>query len=130
MNKNGILKTTIKSMIALLVFSSVLEISSRTLENYLIFVGIWLIITLLYELYKYSTRYSLTERGVLIKSPIRTNLVAYPTIKEVFKVQGYLQKKFGLASVYVVTQKGVIAVRDLTDGNTFLEQVRSRIGKK
>ncbi len=129
MNSQGYKKTTIKSLIALAVFSLVLEISSRTIINYLIFVAIWFVMTILYEVYKYAAEYAATESGVIIKTPIKSKFVTFPQIKEAFIVEGYLQKKFGLASVYLVTSKEVLALRDLKDGQAFLNEVNRKLGK-
>lgn len=130
MNNRGIKKTTIKSLIVLALFSLVLEISSKTIINYLIFVALWLIVTMAYELYKYSTKYSIIAEGVTIKSPIKSKIIYNSSIKETFIVEGYLQKKFGLSSVYLVTHNGVIALRDITDGRNFLDSVNRGIGKE
>lgn len=129
MNNRGIKKTTIKSLIALALFSIVLEISSKTIVNYLVFVALWLTGTFLYELYKYATKYSITGDGVAIKSPIKSRIIYNSKIKETFIVEGYLQKKFGLSSVYLVTHNGVIAIRDITDGQNFLDSVKKGLGK-
>jgi membrane protein YdbS with pleckstrin-like domain len=128
MNSQGYKKTTIKSLIALALFSLVLEISSKTILNYLIFVTLWITMTILYEIYKYAAIYSITDRGVFIKTPIKSRLVTYSQMKETFIVEGYLQKRFGLSSVYLVTSKGVMALRDLNDGNAFLKEVNRKLG--
>ncbi|WP_393972001.1 hypothetical protein OXIME_000600 [Oxyplasma meridianum] len=130
MNKPGIKKTTIKSLIALAIFSLVLEISSKTIIKYLLFVALWLFATFLYELYKYSTKYSITVEGVSIRSLIKSKFIYNSNVKETFIVEGYLQKKFGLSSVYLVTNNGVIAIRDISYGRNFLEKVNKGIGKE
>nr|WP_297215541.1 hypothetical protein [Thermoplasma sp.] len=44
--------------------------------------------------------------------------------------EGFLQKRFGLSSVYVITPKQAIAIRDLKDGKEFLNTVEDHIGRK
>ncbi len=130
MNKNGILKTTIKSVIALLAFSAVLEINSKNLNNYLIFVGVWMLLTVLYELYKYSTRYLLREDGVEIVSPLRKKFISYSSINDAFLTTGFLQKRFHLSSVYMIQGKVAIAMRDLVHGESVLNQIEDHLGRK
>ncbi|MCY0852423.1 MAG: PH domain-containing protein [Thermoplasma acidophilum] len=129
MNKRGYAKTTIKSLIALLIFSSVIEISSKNIYNYLIFVATWLGLTAIYEVYKYSTKYTLEDDGVHVKSPLKSNLIYYHNIRDVFMTEGFLQRRFGLSSVYIITPKEAIAVRDLNNGKEFLNLIEDHIGR-
>jgi membrane protein YdbS with pleckstrin-like domain len=130
MNKPGIEKTTIKSLFALAVFSVVLEINSRTIYNYLIFVGVWILLTAIYETYKYSTRFVLTDNGLEIKSPMKFRVIPYSKINDAFLVSGFLQKRFKLTSVYVVLQKNAVGLRDVKRGEELLNDIEDRIGRK
>lgn len=130
MNKPGIEKTTIKSLFALAIFSVVLEINSRTIYNYLIFVGVWILITAIYEAYKYSTRFALTDNGLEIKSPMKFRVIPYSRINDAFLVSGFLQKRFKLTSVYVVLQKNAVGLRDIKEGEELLNDIEDRIGRK
>ena len=84
MNKHGIEKTTLKSVIALLVFSAVLEISAKNLTDYLIFVGIWFAMTLAYEAYKYSSKFDLTAEGIQMTTFFKKSLIYYFNIYDAF----------------------------------------------
>lgn len=130
MNKKPIIKTTIKSIIALLVFSLVLEINSKNFDNYLIFVASWLFVTFIYEASKYSVIISINENGVEIKGFFKHNFINFKTIKDVFLTSGILQKRFNLYSVYLVQEKRTIPLRDLTNGVQVLNQIEVAIGKK
>jgi len=130
MNKQGIEKTTIKSAIALLVFSLVLEISAKNFTDYLIFVGIWFGMTVAYEFYKYTSRHMLMDEGIQIKTIFKTSLIYYFNIRDVFIIEGFLQRRFGLSSVYIVTPKGAIAFRDVRDGRTLLNEIEDKIGRE
>ncbi len=129
MNKSGIEKTTIKSLIALLIFSSVLEIRISNLSNYFIFVLAWLIVTALYEFYKYSSNYIIGDKGVTIKTLMKENLIPYGSLVDVFLVNGFLQKRFALSSVYLVKQNTTIPIRDIKNGEAVLGDIQMRIGK-
>jgi membrane protein YdbS with pleckstrin-like domain len=130
MNKPGIEKTTIKSLFALAVFSVVLEINSRTIYNYLIFVGVWILLTAIYEAYKYSTRFALSDNGLEIRTPLKYRVIPYSKINDAFLVSGFLQKRFKLSSVYVVMQKNAVGLRDLMGGEGILNDIEDRIGRK
>lgn len=130
MNKKGIIKTTLKSVIALLAFSAVLEINSSNFGNYLIFVGAWMILTALYEVYKYSTKYNIGDEGLEIFSPLKKKVISYNTVNDVFLTNGILQTRFHLSSVYVIQGNKATAIRDLTNGETVLNQIEDHIGRK
>ena len=130
MNKPGIEKTTVKSLFALAVFSVVLEINSRTIYNYLIFAGIWLMLTAIYEAYKYSTKYDLTESGLEIKSFMKYRVIPYSRINDAFLVSGFLQKRFHLSSVYVVLARNAVGIRDVRRGEELLNDIEDRIGRR
>ncbi len=130
MNKTGILKTTIKSLIALLLFSLVLEINEKNLLNYLIFIGFWLLMTFIYELIKYSMHFEINEDNIEIKGILKHNVISFRTVKDVFITTGILQTRFKLSSVYLVQENRTIPLRDLTNGPEVLNAIESRIGKK
>ena len=130
MNKHGIEKTTLKSVIALLVFSAVLEISAKNLTDYLIFVGIWFAMTLAYEAYKYSSKFDLTAEGIQMTKFFKKSLIYYFNIKDAFIIEGMLQKRFGLSSVYVITPRGTIGIRDTENGKKLLNDIEEHIGKE
>ncbi len=130
MNRQGIEKTTIKSVIALLVFSAVLEINAKNIVDYLIFVVLWFAMTVVYEFYKYTSTHLLTDEGVQMKTIFKTRLVYYFNIRDAFIVEGFLQRRFGLSSVYVVTPKGAIGIRDVKDGRILLNEIEARMGRE
>ena len=130
MNKHGIEKTTLKSVLALLVFSTVLEISAKNLTDYLIFVGIWFAMTFAYEAYKYSSKFDLTTEGIQITTFFKKSLIYYFNIKDAFIIEGFLQKRFALSSVYIVTARGAIGIRDTENGKELLNEIEEHIGRE
>lgn len=130
MNKTGILKTTVKSLIALLLFSLVLEINEKNFFNYLIFVGFWLLMTFIYELIKYSMHFEINNDTIEIKGILKHNVISFRTVKDVFITTGILQTRFKLSSVYLVQESRTVPLRDLTNGQEVLNAIESRIGKK
>ncbi|NON62034.1 MULTISPECIES: hypothetical protein [Acidianus] len=93
-----------------------MEISPEKILNYLIFVGIWYLLLFIYIIWKRSFKYKIEDCQFTIQSPLsRPIKLSCNEIKENFVSQGFLAKKFGCASLYLITEKNTYIIKDVDE---------------
>ncbi|MCL5665816.1 MAG: hypothetical protein M1315_03145 [Candidatus Thermoplasmatota archaeon] len=116
-------KTLLKGTVVILVFSAFLEISSKTLLNYFIFLAVFYAMLLFYIQYKRTTRFILLNDSMEIRTYFGKKAIKYSNIVKVFSNSGMLQRKFGLFSIYVIAKGRNYLLRDLPENSSFLSDL-------
>lgn len=122
MNKSTI-KTLLKGTIVLVLFSLLLEINLANLENYAIFVLIWYVILFLYVYSKESIRFEIGKESLVLKGFMGTKTILFGEIDLVFFKSGFLQKLFNLGSVYIISKRTSIVIRDKLDYEQLTQKI-------
>jgi uncharacterized membrane protein YdbT with pleckstrin-like domain len=101
-------KTFVKGVIALALFSLLLEVNASNLVNYLIFLAVSLALIAGYAGYKHATVYTIDEEGITLQPPLHRppKRVEFSNVLDISVSQGFLAKRFGCGSVYLVLKKG------------------------
>lgn len=120
-------KTLVKATILLAVFSLFLEINEKKIIDYLIFVLLWYILLSFYLYWKMLYNYEITPDRLIVKNPLRTFRSPYSEIVHCFYNQGYLQKRFGLYTVYIISRRGNVLIKDVSNGIEIVEQVEEKM---
>ncbi len=116
-------KTLIKITILILIFSVFLEIDYRNLLSYFIFLGVFYLFGFLYIFYKMSYKVSTDDQFIYIKTLFSTHQINYNTIKDFFSNEGYLQRKFNLMSIYIITYHKNYLLKDLPDAEKIYRDI-------
>jgi len=111
----GIEKTLLKITILVVIFSIFLELNSKNILNYFIFLGVVYAISSLYILFKMSYRVEVYDDHVFIKNFFASHTIKYQNITDFFITEGYLQRKFGLHSIYIITKTKNYLLKDLPE---------------
>ncbi|MEM0121487.1 MAG: PH domain-containing protein [Thermoprotei archaeon] len=100
-------KTFVKGVIALALFSLLLEVNTSNILNYLIFVGVSLALIALYAGYKHATVYTIDDEGVVLYSPLRRTpkRIVFSDVVDISVSQGVLAKRFDCGSVFLILRK-------------------------
>ncbi|GGM67735.1 hypothetical protein GCM10007108_02210 [Thermogymnomonas acidicola] len=114
-------KTLIKGTILVAIFSIFLDISRRTFISYLEFLGVTYLLLAIYIWWKTTVRVIINSDQVEVKSFLSTKRFRISDIQDLFYNQGILQRKFDLISIYVITKRGNILIKDLRDGRHVYE---------
>ncbi|MEM3671225.1 MAG: PH domain-containing protein [Thermoprotei archaeon] len=110
-------KSFVKGVIAVALFSLVLDVNSSNFGNYLIFLALYAVFLCSYAFYKRSHTYSVTDDGITIKSPFRSpRSVSYSDVVHVAVSQGFLAKRFNCGTVFVATRSREGDVRMMGGG--------------
>jgi len=117
-------KTLVKGTIAVLIFSLFMRIDPSDLVRWLEFLVGWYAFLSLYMIWKRSYSYEITENEVKIKSPLKTVTLRSDQIWDVFVSQGFLSRKFGCGSVYIVTRGKVERIWDVKSPHEMAEKIR------
>lgn len=120
----GIEKTLIKITILVVIFSVFLRLNSKTIFNYLIFLGVIYLISILYILFKMSYRVEVYDDHLYIKNFFASHTIKYGNIKDFFITEGYLQRKFGLHSIYIITRAKNYLLKDLPDAEKIHDDIQ------
>jgi membrane protein YdbS with pleckstrin-like domain len=106
-------KTTIKATILIAIFSLFLEISSKTLLNYFIFLALLYVTLFIYILWKISQKIEISEDHITIRNPLSNRIIKLSNVIEVFTNRGMMQRRFGLASTYIITKNKNYLIKDI-----------------
>ncbi|WP_084273234.1 PH domain-containing protein [Picrophilus oshimae] len=120
-------KTLIKITILVLIFSLFLEISYKNILNYLIFLGIVYLSAAFYLLYKMSVKVDLNDDFLYIRNFFRSRQIKYKNIDEIFTNSGFLQRRFGLMSIYIITRSGNYLIKDIPDSERIFKEIEEKI---
>ncbi|ARD84566.1 PH domain-containing protein [Ferroplasma acidiphilum] len=123
----GMEKTLIKITILVVIFSVFLRINNKTILNYLIFLGVVYLVSILYILYKMSYKVEIYEDHLYIKNFFASHIVKYQNIKDFFITEGYLQRKFGLHSIYIITKTKNYLLKDLPDAEKIHDDIQIQL---
>ncbi len=123
-------KTLLKITILVVIFSIFLEISYKTLINYLIFLGIIYLIIILYILFKMSYKVEIYDDHVFIKNLFTSHNVVYSNFADFFITEGYLQRKFNLHSIYIITKTKNYLLKDLPDAERIYNNIKIQLDNK
>ncbi len=126
MNKS-VEKTLLKGTILLALFSILLEISLNTLLDYGIFVGLWYAMLTSYIAIKQTYKYEIGEDSILTSSFFGLRSLRYTEINLVFVRSGFLQKKFGLSTVFIISTRYNVLIRDVSTGESIKKQVTEKM---
>ena len=121
------LKTLIKATILLAIFSLFLEISEKKIIDYLIFVLLWYILLYFYIIWKNSYRYEIGEDVLIVRNPLRTFRSPYSDIMQCFCNEGLLQKRFRLWTVYIISRRGNVLIKDVPNGQEIVKEIEDRV---
>lgn len=134
-------KTLVKGIIAVGLFSLLLDINASNILNYLIFLAASLCAVAGYAAYKHATVYTIDDGGVTLKSPLRqkTRRIEFSDIADITLSQGFLAKRFGCGSVFLVLKKGrgsyaivgggyAEALRDVPNPQAVYELISNMLG--
>ena len=84
------------------IFSLFLQISSKTLPAFIVFVLLFYAFLGAYMLLKYSNIYTLDRNGIEMRAFLRAaRNVNYSEIESLSVSQGFLAKRFGCGTVYL-----------------------------
>ncbi len=111
----GIEKTLLKITILVVIFSVFLELNTKDILNYFIFLGVVYAISSLYILFKMSYRVEVYDDHVFIKNFFASHTIKYQNITDFFITEGYLQRKFDLHSIYIITKTKNYLLKDLPE---------------
>ncbi len=120
------LKTLTKATILLAIFSLFLEINEKKIFDYLIFVLLWYILLYFYIIWKNSYKYELGDDVLIVKNPLRTFKSPYSEIIQCFCNEGLLQKRFGLWTVYIISRRGNVLIKDVQNGQELVKEIEER----
>jgi len=138
--KPVVLKTFIKGVIAIAVFSLFLQISPATIVNYLIFLAISLGLVGGLCFIRGRSRFQIDDGGIHIKRMFhRPNLISYDNIHDLTVSQGMLARRFNCGTVFIILNQGPGSVKIMGGGvaekleevhnpNKVFEFVSSRLG--
>jgi len=134
-----VLKTFLKGVIAVAVFSVFLEINPNTIVNYLIFLVLALSAAAALSFVKRQTIFSINDDGIHVKRMFqKANLIKFENIYDISVAQGMLAKRFNCGTVFLILKSGRGSVRimgggfaekleDVRDPNGVMEAVSSRL---
>ena len=117
-------KTLIKITILVVIFSVFLRINNKTIYNYLLFLGVVYLISMLYILYKMSYHVEIYDDHLYIKNFFSSHTIKYQNIKDFFITEGYLQRKFGLHSIYIITRTKNYLLKDMPDAEKLHDDIQ------
>lgn len=120
-------KTLLKITILVAVFSVFLEINNKNILNYLIFLGVIYLISMLYIMFKMSYKVEVYDDHIFIKNFFVSHTVRYKNIKDFFITEGYLQRKFGLHSIYIITRTKNYLLKDLPDAEKIHQNIEMEL---
>lgn len=126
-------------MIAIAAFSTLLEIKTSNLANYMIFVLMSLVLAAAYAAMKRSNHYIVGEEGVMIKALFRApRVISYSDIADLSLSQGALAKRFNCGSVFILlkghpnlqllTGSSAAVLRDVENPTRVFDMIASRLG--
>lgn len=124
------IKTTIKATILIALFSVFLEISPKNFINYLIFLLISYLLVILYLLWKRNYKFTITDSEIEVKNFLLYHTILTKNVSEAFVSQGYLQKKFNLESIYIISRGRNILIKDKPLGNRFHDELKKVLGER
>lgn len=116
-------KTIIKATILIAIFSVFLEISAKTFLNYLIFLAIVYITLMVYIYWKTIQKIEIFDDHITIHNPITTRIIRLSNVIEVFTNRGMMQKRFGLASTYIITKNRNYLLKDLEFNGDLIKKI-------
>ena len=121
-----IVKTYLKGVIAIAVFSIFLQLSWANAVHYLIFLGIYLSFLSAFVLLRNHTSFELGDESIDIKRVFRSpNSVRYQDIVDISVSQGVLARRFNCGTVFLILKGGKGSVQLLGGGvGEQLEEVR------
>lgn len=134
------LKTFVKGLIAIAIFSVFLQITPAHLWNYLIFLAITISAAGAISLIKKRSVFTLDANGIKVKRFLkRPSMVAYENILDISVSQGLLARRFHCGTVYFILKSGEGSVKvmgggiaerleDVPDPDRVYERVSSRLG--
>ncbi len=127
MTHKSVEKTLLKGSILLGAFSIFLDISVENLFPYLEFVLIWYALLLFYILIKRRQKYSLGETGIEVHGTLSLRTLRFEEINLVFTKSGFLQKPLGLSTVYIISSRYNVLIRDVEDGPEIERNITKKI---
>jgi len=122
-------KTFLKGIIGLAAFSVLMQLSLANLVNYLIFLALSLGVLGGYMWYKRSSSYEVGDDFLVVKRPMRflepifgrrarqpEMTLSYDDIVDIAVSQGFLARRFGCGSVYLILKHGGGSLRLMGGG--------------
>jgi uncharacterized membrane protein YdbT with pleckstrin-like domain len=98
----SVTKTFAKAGIAIVVFSMFLNVNPSKLLNFAIFIAVSLLMVLAYASLKKANKYTLTEKGIIVRSFLRAEkVINYSDISDLSISQGILAKKFDCGTIFI-----------------------------
>lgn len=112
-----VLKTFLKGLLLIAVFSLFLEINPSTYVNYLIFLALTIGSVAALSLVKRQTKFLVDDEGVQVKRLFqRKNTIMYRDILDLSVSQGMLARRFRCGTVYIILKAGRGSVKLLGGG--------------
>jgi hypothetical protein len=126
MNKKS-KKTLLKGTFLLLIMTPFLEINYADLLNFFIFLLISYIFLFFYIYYKSKQSILMMENDLLITAPLKRISIKYSDILRTFNRSGFLQRKFNLETIYIITRKINYAIRDIDSNAKLFDSIKEKI---
>jgi membrane protein YdbS with pleckstrin-like domain len=122
-------KTLIKITILVAILSVFMRIDGNII-NYLIFLAIVYIFAFIYILFKMSYKIEVYDNYIYIKNFIASHTIRYKNIKDLFITEGYLQRKFNLHSIYIITNGKNYLIKDLPSAVSIYKDIEAELDNK
>jgi uncharacterized membrane protein YdbT with pleckstrin-like domain len=136
----AVLKTFVKGLIAIAVFSIFLQINASTIVNYFIFLALTIGLVAALCAIKRRSVFVLNDDGISVKRFTKApNVVRYTNILEMSVSQGMLARRFKCGTVFFILKEGRGSVKvmgggtaerleDIPDPQNVYEWISSHLG--
>ena len=124
------IKTTIKATILIAIFSIFLEVTPRNFLNYLIFLSVSYALVIIYIMWKRNFKFIITDSEIEVRNFMVYHKILSGNITEVFATSGYLQRKFGLESIYIISKGKNLLIKDKPLNNDFHKDLKKLVGER
>ena len=112
-----VLKTFVKGLIAVAIFSVFLQINPKTYFNYLIFLGLSIGLVGMVVIVKGRSVFVIDDDGIKVKRFMKSlNLVNYDNILDMSVSQGMLARRFNCGTVFFILKSGKGSVKVMGGG--------------
>ena len=124
------IKTAIKATILIAIFSIFLEVTPKNFLNYLIFLSVSYGLVVIYILWKRNFKFTITDSDIEVRNFMVYHKILSRNISEVFATRGYLQRKFGLESIYIISKGRNLLIKDKPLNNDIHRDLKKLVGER
>lgn len=124
------IKTTIKATILIAIFSIFLEVTPKNFLNYLIFLTVSYALVIIYIMWKRNFKYTITDSDIEVRNFLVYHKILSRNITEIFATSGYLQRRFGLESIYIISKGKNLLIKDKPFNNDIHKDLKKLVGER